>query len=404
MVVKTIYTALTKAKPKKPPRLEKVIKTSAEAKTLLKQAQEKIQLKKEGKLDIKRPNEIVPKATDEILKDGQGITLPTKITKKDFIVQKPKVKEGQAQKFLDEEKRIVESTQPLKPKDIEGLNINKIRTSDDILRFVEIIARQEKLGAHKVQTWKETESLATLLNLSPEKLTANLLSLRPGKLLNAAEIRAAKRLLVSQTMRLRKIHERLKGESGNEHIAMEFAQQHALLTAITRSFKGAQVEVARAFNILRKTVQEEKVLGDINIKLDQLNRQNVLLELGGKEQIQKIAELMFRQPTISKQIASLEKSFGAKTSDAAVEVFLNNILIMTYTHIKNTGGNWIFKTMQRFERMYAANRYHGKHIDSVAEYEADALAFGEHMVATSMMKTLGSNLLKNVKANWSKPL
>ena len=404
MVVKTIYTALTKAKPKKPPRLEKVIKTSAEAKTLLKQAQEKIQLKKEGKLDIKRPNEIVPKATDEILKDGQGITLPTKITKKDFIVQKPKVKEGQAQKFLDEEKRIVESTQPLKPKDIEGLNINKIRTSDDILRFVEIIARQEKLGAHKVQTWKETESLATLLNLSPEKLTANLLSLRPGKLLNAAEIRAAKRLLVSQTMRLRKIHERLKGESGNEFLAMEFAQQHALLTAITRSFKGAQVEVARAFNILRKTVQEEKVLGDINIKLDQLNRQNVLLELGGKEQIQKIAELMFRQPTISKQIASLEKSFGAKTSDAAVEVFLNNILIMTYTHIKNTGGNWIFKTMQRFERMYAANRYHGKHIDSVAEYEADALAFGEHMVATSMMKTLGSNLLKNFKANWSKPL
>ena len=86
MVLKTIYTALTKAKPKKPPRLEKVIKTSAEAKTLLKQAQEKIQLKKEGKLDIKRPNEIVPKATDEILKDGQGITLPTKITKKDFTV------------------------------------------------------------------------------------------------------------------------------------------------------------------------------------------------------------------------------------------------------------------------------------------------------------------------------
>ena len=401
MVVKTFFSGLTKAKPK---RIPKVIKSGAESKALLKEAQEKITLQKEGKLDIKRPNEIVPKATDEILKDGQGITLPTKITKKDFKVSKPKIKEGQAQKFLDEEQRIVESTKPLRPKEIEGINISKIRTTDDILRFVEIIARQEKIGTHKVQTWKETESLATLLNLSPEKLTSNLLSLRPGKLLNAAEIRAAKRLLVSQTVRLRKIHQRLKTESGNEHIAMEFAQQHALLTAITRSFKGAQVEVARAFNILKKTVQEEKVLGDINIKLDQLNRQNVLLELGGKEQIQKIAELMFSQPTMSKQIASLEKSLGAKTSDAAVEVFLNNILIMTYTHIKNTGGNWIFKTMQRLERMYAANRYHGRTIDSVAEYEGDALAFGEHMVTTSMMKALGSNLLKNFKANWSKPL
>ena len=406
MVLKTIFSGLTKAKPKvkKPPRLEKVIKSSDEAKELLKDAQDKIKLQKEGKLDIKRPNEIIPKATDEILKDGQGITLPTRITKKDFKVQKPKIKEGQAQKFLDEERRIVENTKPLRPREIEGLNINKIRTTDDILRFVEIIARQEKIGTHKVQTWKETESLATLLNLSPEKLTANLLSLRPGKLLNAAEIRAAKRLLVSQTIRLKKIHQRLKAEGGNEYIAMEFAQQHALLTAITRAFKGAQVEVARAFNILRKTVHEEKVLGDINIKLDQLNRQNVLLELGGKDQIQKIAELMFSNPSMSKQIASLEKSFAAKTSDAAVEVFLNNILIMTYTHIKNTGGNWIFKTMQRMERWYASRRYHGRTIDSVAEYENDALAFGEHMVTTSMMRTLGSNLIKNFKGNWNKPL
>ena len=139
-MVKYIWTGLTKAKLKKPPRLEKVIKSGAESKALLKDAQEKITLQKEGKLDIKRPNEIVPKATDEILKDGQGITLPTKITKKDFKVSKPKVKEGQAQKFLDEERRIIESTEPLKPKDIEGFNINKIRTSDDILRFVEILA------------------------------------------------------------------------------------------------------------------------------------------------------------------------------------------------------------------------------------------------------------------------
>ena len=137
MVYRSIVTGLAKFKPKKPPRLEKVIKSKAEAKALFKESSEKIKLQKEGKLDIKRTNEIVPKETDEILKDGQGITLPTRITKKDFIVQKPKVKEGQAQKFLDEEKRIVESTEPLRPKDIEGFNISTIRTSDDILRYID---------------------------------------------------------------------------------------------------------------------------------------------------------------------------------------------------------------------------------------------------------------------------
>ena len=65
MVVKTIFTGIGKVKAKKPPKLEKVIKSKQEAKQLLTEAQEKIQLKKEGKFDIKRPNEIVPKSVDE---------------------------------------------------------------------------------------------------------------------------------------------------------------------------------------------------------------------------------------------------------------------------------------------------------------------------------------------------
>ena len=179
MVVKTIYTAITKGKAKKPPKLEKVIKSKQEAKQLLTEAQEKIQLKKEGKLDIKRPNEIVPKSVDEFLIDGQGITAPTQITKKDFITRKPKVNQKKAKDFLDEERRITEDTDPLKPKEIEGININKIKTSDDILRTVEILARQEKLGIHKIQTWKETDSIATLMNLDKKKISNLALNWRP---------------------------------------------------------------------------------------------------------------------------------------------------------------------------------------------------------------------------------
>jgi len=404
MVVKTIFTGIGKVKAKKPPKLEKVIKSKQEAKQLLTEAQEKIQLKKEGKLDIKRPNEIVPKSVDELLIDGQGITAPTQITKKDFITRKPKVNQKKAKDFLDEERRIIEDTEPLSPKEIEGININTIKTSNDILRSIQVLARQEKLGTHKIQGWKETESIATLMNLDKNKISSLALNWRPGKPLNAAEIRAVKRLLVSQVIRTKKIAKRLVSEEGNDFLAMEFAQQQALTTAIMKTFKGAQVEAARAFNILRKTVQEEKVLSDINLTLEKLNKESLLLELGGKNQISKIAELFLKQPTVSKSLATLEKGFLSKSSDALVEVFLNNILVMAYTHIKNTGGNWIFKSMQRLERLYATKRYGGQTLDSVAEHEHVAMAFGEHLSSMAMLRALGSQLLKNVKQNWNRPL
>ena len=86
-------------------------------------------------------------------------------------------------------------------------------------------------------------------------------------------------------------------------------------------------------------------------------------------------------------IKFIEKSIGAKTSDALVEIFLNNILIGPLTHVKNIGGNWIYKSMERLERKYAARRYGGDTIDSVAEYEDIAFAFGEHLAHTNMLRS-----------------
>jgi hypothetical protein len=52
----------------------------------------------------------------------------------------------------------------------------------------------------------------------------------------------------------------------------------------------------------------------------------------------------------------LQKGYGAKTSDALVEIFLNNILSGTLTFVKNIGGNWIYKVMEKTERRYASWR------------------------------------------------
>ena len=76
------------------------------------------------------------------------------------------------------------------------LNFNKINASDDIKASIEALGSQyakkikEKTGG--VQTGKETNDLADLFGSEAETLAGNLLKLRPGTPLNAAEIKAAK--------------------------------------------------------------------------------------------------------------------------------------------------------------------------------------------------------------------
>ena len=254
-----------------------------------------------------------------------------------------------------------------------------------------------------VQTWEETNDLAKLLGDNPETLAGNLLKLRPGSPLNAAEITAAKNLLVSQHKKLTGLAKQLQTETGdNTKTALEFARQHALTAELTKVYKGAQTEIARALNILKEPVQEGKV---INLKLDQLNRNNILMNYGGAKTAKKVAELYLETPGLIKKINFAEKSFLSKSSDALVEVFLNNILSGTLTHVKNIGGNWIYKALERAERVYAARMYGGKSIDSVAEFEDVAQAFGEHIVTSNMIKAFNSklftiNTLKNPLKNF----
>ncbi len=76
-------------------------------------------------------------------------------------------------------------------------------------------------------------------------------------------------------------------------MALEFAQQHALTAELTKIYKGVQTETARALNILKEPNNTSLIK---NINLDKLNRESILMNLGGKEQIMKIAELYGETP------------------------------------------------------------------------------------------------------------
>ena len=86
--------------------------------------------------------------------------------------------------------------------------------------------------------------------------------------------------------------------------ALEFAQQHALTAELTKVYKGAQTEIARALNILKEPVQEGKV---VNLKLDELNRNNILMNYGGKKTAKFVAEKYLQTPGLIKKINFAEK-------------------------------------------------------------------------------------------------
>jgi len=407
-MLKIILNSLGKGapKPKKFPAGSKFNKQEAE--TLLQDAQIKIDKINAGEIKAQDPETLaspLDNATFLGVKSDQVSPILTPTNVKTKIVKPPKPSsQKKIDEFLTEEQKILNNAD-LSGNEDNFLNFKKINASDDIKASIEALGAQISKQVNKqkrgVQTWQETNELAELLGENADTLAGNLLKIRPGSPLNAAEIKAAKNLLISQHKKLTQLAKQLGTEGGdNSKVALEFAQQHALTAELTKVYKGAQTEIARALNILKEPVQEGPIQ---NLNLDRLNRNNILMNLGGKKQIEAIAELYLETPGLSKKIAFTEKSVAAKTSDALVEIFLNNILSGTLTHVKNIGGNFIFKTLERYERKYAARVYGGRTIDSVAEFEDVALAFGEHVTMMNMWRAY-SQKLKSLKAFQSNPL
>ena len=399
VVVKAIINAIGKNKPKKfPLGTQKFNKDQAQS--LLDKAQIKIQeyqktpdkLPKNKIYDVEIPETSI--SNQNVIKDT---TLQIKPSKKTTV-----------DNFLSEEEKLLKNTQ-LDGNESEFLNFNKINASKDILTSIEAMAKTNtkaiKKQTRKTRSWKDTNDAADLALLTGQdanKLAANLLKVRPGKAFNAEEIRAAKKLLISQHKKLTELSAKLKTEAGdNSKTALEYAQQHALTAELTKVFIGVRSEAGRALNILKEPVQEGNI---INLELGALNRKNILMNLGGADQIKRIAALYDETPGLIGKNNFIEKAYGAKTADALVEVFLNNILSGTLTHIKNVGGNFVFKSIERTERKIAARMYGGKTIDSVAEYEDVALAFGEHMAVSNMIRAFSQKwqtkkVLKNIFRN-----
>ena len=209
------------------------------------------------------------------------------VSKKDLkLKNKPEVNVDQADEFLFNLKN-----SKVPPKVLSDLNINKISTRGDMLKLIELTSKSFKGSIAKqkrgVQTWEDTKGLADLLQVNPKKLYRTLLDLSPGDTLNAEYLLAAREVLGAGMAQLDDLAK--KAANGNPDDLLRFRQHFALMGEFQKTLIGVKTETARAFNSLKiKTTQTS---GFKNLDIDEINKTNLLLELGGEENIRGVARL-----------------------------------------------------------------------------------------------------------------
>ena len=321
------------------------------------------------------------------------------ITKKDIKVKKPKINIDQAEDALFQLKNT-----KIPPKVLKDFNINKIKDKGDFLKLIEIASKSFKVDRQKraFQSNETTKRLATLLSENPEKLHQTLFNLKPGQTLNAEYILAARELFVAGMKQLDDMAQKAIDGNLNDKQLLAFRQHFALMGEFQKILKGVQTETARALQQFNIPTRSKAYT---NVDLDELNKQSLLIELGGPGNIKDIARLYINTgDTVKKAKFTQDANLITKASDSVVEVFLNVILSNPMTHVRNTGGNWITQGLVQQERKLASKLFGGKEEGGIAAYEDVARAFGKSQAYSEMITLIGDSLRKKempvIKSNF----
>ena len=289
------------------------------------------------------------------------------------------------------------------PKILDDFNIDKIKSKEDIAKFIDIISKKysSEITAQKrgVQTQGATKRLASILQKDNAQLTKTILSLKPGQTLNAEYLFAARELLAGGMTKLDGMAKLISSGKATDLQKVAFRQHFALMSEFQKILKGVQTETARALQQFRIPTRTKNYS---NVALDDLNKNELLIELGGADEITGIATAYLKLGT---KKAQMEFTQGAgalynlkQSSNAIAEIFINAILSNPMTHIRNTGGNWVSQAIMRMEHKAVANlsrspklqKMLGQSVEKggVAPYEDIAKAYGQSMAAQEFLQAL----------------
>ena len=289
------------------------------------------------------------------------------------------------------------------PKILDDFNIDNIKSKEDVAKFIELISKKysSEINAQKrgVQTQGLTKRLATLLQKDDKQLTATILSLRPGQTLNAEYLFAARELMAGGMVKLDGMAQMISAGKATDLQKVAFRQHFALMSEFQKILKGVQTETARALQQFRIPTRTKNYS---NVALDDLNRNELLVELGGAGEIEGIAKAYLKLGT---KKAQMEFTQGAgslynlkQSSNAIAEIFINAILSNPMTHIRNTGGNFVSQAIMRMEHKAVARitnsprleKFLGLSVEKggIAPYEDIAKAYGQSMAAQEFLQAL----------------
>jgi len=282
------------------------------------------------------------------------------------------------------------------PKMLADFNIDKMNSKDDILKFIEEVSKKyaKDIDVRKrgVQTQEQTKALSKLLQKDQTKLTNSLLNLKKGETLNAEYILATRELVEAAYAKLDGLA--VKAIDGTPDDIIAFRQHMALTSELTKILKGVQTETARALNQFKiKTSGESRFK---NVDLDKLNRNDLLIELGGEDELRGFAKVYLKEVQSGQGRVKLVEGVGTATkiSEAFSEAFINAILSNPLTHVRNTAGNWITQGIIQAERKVASRFMGDAQRGGVAEYEDIARAFGKTQAYTEMWAAISKSLKK----------
>ena len=304
------------------------------------------------------------------------------------------------------EKMFFTKENKIKPSKLIDFNISKIETRADILKFIDEISIQFKTSIDKqkrgTQSNEATKEMAQLLQVNSKDLKESLLKIKPGQTLNAETILAARELLLAAMNKMDELA--IAAKSGGIDDLMNFRQHMALTSELQKIIKGVQTETGRALQQFKIPVRDK---GFTARNLDDLNRDQLIMDLGGEAAIRNLAKTYLKANT-SKSRATLTEKAGliTKTQDALAEIFINAILSNPMTHVRNTGGNWITQGILMQERKIAGKFFSdASQTGGVSEYEAIAKAYGRTQAASEMWAAIGRELadgkMPTIKAQFS---
>ena len=377
-------------------------------------------VKKIKKLEQSKPEQTeILKDVDKLITSGKSVDNPEKllqnvpkrkvkiddkeieIADKELALVKTKAKQPKVTK--ETEKEFFESWGIEKgrigPNILKDFNINNINTNDDIYRLINAVSKStsksidiQKRGVRKTGT---TKAAATRLQNS-EDFLVDVLNKKPGETYNAEQILAIRELLVAGKNRLLYLANKAQDPiNSTADDVLKFRQHFALMAQIQKVLKGVQTETARALQQFRiPTRTKQSFIGG---SVDDLNKDQLIVELGGVDEIRNIARLYVSSPSgDAAKLQAIEKtgllSFSQKVSNSIAEVFINAILSNPLTHVRNTAGNWITQAIVMQERKLASRIFGGLNRGTgsnyIDPYEDVAKMWGQHMASKEIMAAM----------------